>query len=329
MNEARFLIIGAAHWHAPWHLRALEAAGMRVVAIVDPAPAARSALGAGRAVREYVDVDQALTRHPEAIPIVLTPPREAPAVLERIIEGGRPFVLEKPGTVDAGALAAIVDAVAARRIATAVPFVNRYADFWAELRALGSIKDDWTHAHFRILAGPPGRYVRDGVPWVLSRRDYGGGALRNLGIHAADAVSQLTGSADVSVRSARTSNRLHGLEVEDFAIATLETTDARTITIEAGYAMPAENAADKEWRVHGPGWAVSESNGTVTIRDDQGPRSYAGAPSSEQYLAFGRTLADFAATGRSLAGDVHDLLRAQRIVDHIYAASRGDEKANE
>lgn len=327
MNAARFLIIGAAHWHAPWHLRALEAAGMRVVAIVDPTPAARSALAAGRAVHEYADVDQALTRHPEAIPIVLTPPRDAPAVLERIIESGTPFVLEKPGTVDADALSAIVDAVAAQGIATAVPFVNRFADFWTELRALGSISDDWTHAHFRILAGPPDRYVRDGVPWVLSQPDYGGGALRNLGIHAADAVSQLTNSTGISVRAARTSTRLHDLDVEDFAIATLETTDERTITIEAGYAMPAENAADKEWRIHGPGWAVSESNGTVTIRDDQGPRSYAGASSSEQYLAFGRTLADFAVTGRSVAGDVHDLLAAQRMVDHIYAASRGDERA--
>lgn len=317
-----FLILGAEHWHAPWHLHALEKAGGRLAAVSDASADVGARLRDGRDIPYYRDPREALAQFPDAVPIVLTRPDETPALLDVIIDEARPFILEKPGTVDARVLDPIAERARVAGVRTAVPFVNRFADFWRELESLGGRAGEWTHAHFRILAGPPDRYLRDGVPWVLRTDSFGGGCLRNLGIHAADAIAQLTDPAELNIDSAATFRNRTDIEVEDFAIATLRTADGRSITLEAGYAMPAENAADKEWRVHGAGWAVSESNGTVTVRDENGPRRCTGAPSSEQYLAFGRTMVAFAAGEPSDAGTLDDLLRAQRIIDRLYSAAR-------
>lgn len=316
-----FLIFGAEHWHAPWHIDALEAAGGRIAAVTDNSQDAADRLRGSRDVPIYQDPRNALAEHPSAIPIVLTRPDRTPPLLDRIIDVGRPFILEKPGTVDAAVLAPIAERVRTAGIRTAVPFVNRFADFWRELATLDGRRHTWTHAHFRILAGPPDRYLRDDVAWVLSRDSYGGGCLRNLGIHAADAIAQLVDPGLVRIDSATIMKSRLDIEVEDFAIAALSTPDGRTVTLEAGYAMPAENAADKEWRIHGQGWAVNESNGTVTVRDKTGARSYPGAPSGAQYLAFGRTMMAFAAGVSSDVGTLDDLVAAQRLIDRLYSAA--------
>ena len=47
---------------------------------------------------------------------------------------------------------------------------------------------DLAHATFRIVGGPPARDIADDVPWMLDPAVSGGGALRNLGIRAADAA---------------------------------------------------------------------------------------------------------------------------------------------
>ncbi len=245
-------------------------------------------------------------------------------MLDRVTAECRPFVLEKPGTVDAAALESAAAAAAAHRIPTLVPLVNRYADFWAAVDRT-DLRRTWTHAHFRIIAGPPDRYLRDGVPWVLDPARYGGGALRNLGVHAADAIAELMhgsiGPEHLRIRSAQLSRSLHHLAVEDFALATLVTADGRTITIEAGYAMPAENAPDKEWRLHGPGESVAESNGLVIVRDAAGVHTAESAPSSAQYLTFGHTMAALALGRPADFAGIPELLAAQRLIDRLYAAA--------
>lgn len=333
MSGHGFVVLGASHWHAPWHVRALEEAGQRVVGLSDPSPLAIDAVAGDRAVTRHRGWEDALDAHPDALPVVLTPPASTPPVLERIVAERRPFVLEKPGTVSAAALEPILDEVRRRSIPTLVALVNRYADFWGEVERL-SIERNWTHAHLRILAGPPQRYLRDGVSWVLDPAISGGGALRNLGVHAADAAVQLTAAIEpkcplaavvgsIRILSSLTSTSLHHLDVEDFAAATLETDDGRTITIEAGYAMPAETAADKEWRIHAPRWAVAERDGEILVRGAAGVDRRPVDGSGAQYLAFGRAMAALAETGEPTPGsaDLGDLWAAQALVDRIYAAA--------
>lgn len=321
MNPRPFIMIGSQHWHAPWHRDALIAAGCSIAAVSDSDPAAIERLAAGQTYRRFERWADMLDAYPDAVAFVLTPPDETPEVLAALVARAMPFVLEKPGTVDGAALAAAATGVAASGLATAVPFVNRLMSFWGELARQDPRFLHWTHAHFRILAGPPQRYLRDGVPWVLSRSRYGGGALRNLGIHAADAALTIANGAALTICSATTSKRLHNLEVDDFAMASLITADGRTITIEAGYCMPTETTADKQWRIHGPGWAITEDRGLLTVRSENGLVQRESAPSSQQYAAFGEVLWQMAHNRPHAMARLSDLLAAQLLVDAIYQAA--------
>lgn len=267
-----------------------------------------------------------ITHHPDTIAFVLTPPDQTPEVLAALVENDMPIVLEKPGTVDAANLRPIVVATERKGLATAVPFVNRYMSFWPELKERDPAFENWTHAHFRILAGPPERYVRDGVPWVLSQKHYGGGALRNLGIHTADAALVLSGGRKPVVEQAILSNALHRLEVEDFAIAVLRTGDGRTITIEAGYCMPTETTADKQWRIHGPGWAVSEERGDLAIRSVSGLEKRDTLASADHYQLFGSEMRRMALGMDHGMAKLVDLLAAQALIDDIYTAAHASKR---
>lgn len=321
MSARPFVVIGSQHWHAPWHRDALIAAGCSIAAISDADPAATEKLAAGQPYRQFREWSDMLDAYPDAVAFVLTPPDETPPVLEALVERAMPFVLEKPGTVDAPSLASAVAGVEAKNLTTAVPFVNRLMSFWSELALHDPQFLNWTHAHFRILAGPPQRYLRDGVPWVLSQARYGGGALRNLGIHAADAALAIAQSVPIEVLSATMSRRLHNLEVDDFAMASLATADGRTITLEAGYCMPTENTADKQWRIHGAGWAITEDRGVLTVRTESGLVRRDSAPSSQQYSEFGDVLLRMSGDEPHSMARLSDLLAAQQLIDAIYLAS--------
>ncbi len=323
MMEKPFVLVGAAHWHAPWHRDALLKAGCRIVAVSDPDSGATARLADRHGLAQYADWRAMLAAHPEAIGFVLTPPDEAPEVLAALVSAGMPIVLEKPGTVDAAALAPMASAAQRIGLPTAVPLVNRLMSFWSELARHDPAFSRWTHAHFRILAGPPQRYISDGVPWVLSQARYGGGALRNLGIHAADAALTIAAGAPLRLCSAMISNRLHRLEVDDFAAATLATDDGRTITIEAGYCMPTEASADKQWRIHGPGWAITEDRGMLTLRTVDGMAQRASASSARQYDDFGAVMTRMARGAPPAMASLADLLAAQQLVDRIYQAASG------
>lgn len=319
-----FILFGASHWHAPWHFRALIEAGQHVAAIQDADIAKARALTGDADIATYADWRAMLAAYPDAIAMVLTRPDETPALLDALIAAGMRFVLEKPGTRNGAELRPILARAEATGVAALVPFVNRDMAFWTAVQPLRASLGDWSYAHFHIIAGPPDRYARDGVGWVLEPDVYGGGALRNLGIHAADAALSLTDGGPLTVLQASLSHRLHGLGVEDFAQAVLQTADGRVITIEAGYAMPTETTADKQWRIHGPGWAVSEQAGEVLVRTAKGLERHASPPSSAQYAGFGATMAEFAAGRPVQSATLVDLMRAQDLVDAIYAVATTD-----
>jgi predicted dehydrogenase len=147
--------------------------------------------------------------------------------------------------------------------------------------------------------------------------------LRNLGIHAADAVLALTGGEKPVVERAAISNALHRLEVEDFAVAMLKTANGRTITIEAGYCMPTESTADKQWRVHGPGWALSEERGELVARSLSGLEKHTTLASADHYNLFGSEMRKMSIGAGHGMAKLDDLLAAQMLIDEIYTVARG------
>lgn len=314
------IVLGASHWHVPRHVDALVAAGIPVVAAYDADEARAAELARTTGATVCTTAAAALDAHPGAVALVLVEHRSAPDVLSEVVGRRRPFVLEKPGTVSAEALAPILAEVERHRIATAIPFVNRYSTFWDEVERTG-VRDAWDYAHFHLLGGPPQRYVDDRVAWMLDPEASGGGALRNLGVHAADAINLLTRGGGAVVRDAALSNRLHGLEVEDYAAARLETAQGQIVTIEAGYAIVHESGSDKELRVLGRDVAIVERPGQVRVTESGVQRTVEAPRVMAHYDRFAGEVAGLF-EGRSGLATLADLHAALAVVDEMYAVAR-------
>ena len=102
------VVLGASHWHVPRHVDALVAAGIPIVGAYDADEARAAELAERTGAAVHATATAALDAHPGAVPMVLVEHRFAPEVLAEVVERRRPFVLEKPGTVSAAALAPIL-----------------------------------------------------------------------------------------------------------------------------------------------------------------------------------------------------------------------------
>jgi len=319
---SRIAFLGVAHWHAPIYAGILKTLGIPVVGTSDPDAEAgrRSAAGIGlpfdadagamldAARPDFVIV---MPRHDRALETV------APALDRRL-----PMLIEKPmGRNGAEARETMHAIVGAKVWATAAMPVRQNA-IWRhveKMRAAGAL-GTVMHAHFRIVNGPPGRYPEWGVGWMLEPEKSGGGALRNLGIHAADAFLRLAGP-EVQIRSAALTHHAYGLPVEEFATALLATPSGAVATIEAGYSYAAAGG-DFEWRIAATGGYFLETATQLTLRLPDGRlETEATRKVPVQQPMVETALADFAA-GRPPACPVSECAEAAALCDRIYAAAR-------
>ena len=317
------IILGASHWHAPRHVEALVAAGIPIVAVHDTNTEVATSWAEKTGATAFTHWEEALDAFGNAIPLVLVNHADAPDVLAGIVARGRAFALEKPGTVSADALAPIAEAVAQHGIATAVPFVNRFSPFWEEAERLNLI-ESWDYAHFHTIGGSPQRYLDDGVGWMLDPATSGGGALRNLGIHGADAIWRIARGQKLHVRDATIATRMHGLNIEDYATARIETERGQIVTLSAGYAMTHEAGSDKEQRLLGTAGSLIERPGRIVVTTAAGKTEIAAPNVLVHYNRFAGEIAGLMA-GRDGLATLGDLHRALGLIDAIYATARGEE----
>ena len=94
-----------------------------------------------------------------------------------------------------------------------------------------------SHMLFRFNQTGVQRYIDSGSAWILSKKEAGGGALLNLGIHGFDVCRYITGE-EPAVVSAVTSHAIHKREVEDYAHVTLRTPSGIVFLNEASYTYP-------------------------------------------------------------------------------------------
>jgi predicted dehydrogenase len=247
---------------------------------------------------------------------------DMPAIARDLIASGIPFAIEKPVGISATQLAPLVDAAQKRNAFVAVPLTNRYSALWTQLERLecegrAGIR---AHAHFRIVNGPPSRYERDGVPWMLDPALSGGGALRNLGIHAVDAFLHFVDGQEVKVQSAAVSYRVHGKAVEDVCMAILCSGSGVIGTIEVGYTFASMSGGDFEWRVASANCYLIDRGDQLHVATlDDGQRQVLAIPDQgSRYDQFGAdTLARLQAGQRPIA-TLHDCYRAMVVIDTIY-----------
>ena len=242
-----------------------------------------------------------------------------------VLAAGLPMVLEKPAAPDTARLAAIAPPP---HHFIAVPLANRCSPVWGEmarLKAAGRL-GCLAHAHFRIVNGPPERYRVDGVPWLLDPAIGGGGALRNLGLHAIDAALMLFGASTPTLLGAAVRNTAHGEAIDDYAVALLSVAGGPVVTVETGYSFASMRpGGDYEWRIAASGATLIDRGTTcdVATLDDGARYSVPPVPGGTRYRAFMAETLACLRNGRPPSVGFADYLRAMQMADRIYAEGAG------
>jgi predicted dehydrogenase len=328
MGQARLRIavVGVSHWHAPRYLEGLRALGEEIVGVSDPDPAVAGRVAAEVGAPGDDDGLALVERTRPDVVVAMATHAAMPAQTAALLALGPGLILEKPLGRNAAEVEPLVETARRAGRFAAVAFINRQARFWRELDRLAADGrlGPVVHAHFRVVNGSPARYRRDGVAWMLDPAVSGGGALRNLGIHAADALCRLAGDEPLSVAGAAVSRRAHGEAVEEFAAGVVTTAAGFVGTLEAGYTYATMAAGgDAESRVMAANATLIARDGRLLVRtlDDGDEQIHAEESSGVLYDAF---LADSLARFRRDAppvATIEDCWRAMRLLDAIYAAA--------
>ena len=248
----RVAVIGADHYHAtstPNYLRILQTQKVDIVGVHAPETAV-----AERWAKEYRQ--HAVHRLPRAgrenaaeFVIALGHHAAMPAEFRYLVDAGVPFLMEKPWGTDAGTVNQLAELAEKRNAWAAVPMPFRYSWFAETAVAMRERGELGAISHGSMRFNQPGvqRYRDLGSPWMLSKKETGGGALINLGIHGFDLSRYLTGE-EPRVVSAVTSHSMHKLEIEDYAHVTMKTPSGVIFVNEASYTFPG-NGSDQERRL--------------------------------------------------------------------------------
>ena len=318
----RVALIEVGHWHAAMHLRSLQLAGARIVGVSDRQAGVAEQFAAGLDCPAFHDYRAMLRDSRPEFVLAMGRHVDMPAIAYDLLQANIPFAIEKPIGLSADQLAPLVKLARQRRAFVAVPFVNRYSELWTQLQQLDQAGRAGrpAHAHFRIINGPPQRYEQDRVNWMLDPELSGGGSMRNLGIHTADAFLKFVNGEEVEVLGAAISYRLYGKAVEEVGLALLRSKSGIIGTIEAGYTFASMTAGDFEWRVATANATLIDHSQTLQVAtlDDGQVQQLAIADQGRRYDQFGvDTLARLLA-GQPPIADIEDCYRAMRLIDEIY-----------
>jgi predicted dehydrogenase len=253
----RVAAIGVGHWHSIYdasYLPILCDLGCDIVGVSDGSEQIATERAARFGSRPFADYRQMIEATRPEFVIALGRHCDMPEIFRCLVGVGVPFVMEKPWGTDPHTVSDLARLAAEQSAWVSVPFMQRYS-FWAvtakrmiETGEFGRI----SHIFFRTIRPTMRRYVEWDSPWMAHKSQAGGGALLNLGGHGFDLAHFVTGE-EPEVVSAVTSQRVHGAEVEDYALVTLRTPSGILFHNEVGYTMPTwpANQTDGEQKVAG------------------------------------------------------------------------------
>jgi predicted dehydrogenase len=241
------------------------------------------------------------------------------AIAHDLLDGGHPFLMEKPMGINAPEVEAVAAKAAKLNAFVAVPLAQRYAPFAKRARALlaegrfGPL----SHIYVRINRPAPPRYKAWDCGWMLDPSESGGGCLRNLGSHGLDMFLYLTGE-EAQVTGAQVSRRSHELAVEDYASVMLRSASGVLGTVEVGNGFP-RDGTDGEWKIAGRDAILTMKDGVMKLATARGDETFPGSDVTGPYFATVRDALDHWQRGAPPPVSVHDCLRAVRLIDQAYA----------
>jgi predicted dehydrogenase len=316
--------IEVSHWHALHdaaylrHLVAMPDVALVAVQDGDAALARKRAAEVGDPP-VFTDYHQMLKETKPDFVLALGRHRQMARIAHDLLDGGYPFLMEKPMGVNADEVQSIADKAARLKGFAAVPLSQRYQPFAMRARQLltegrfGPV----SHIYVRINRPGPARYPAWDCAWMLDPAEAGGGCLRNLGPHGFDIFLYLTGE-EAHVTGAQLSRRAHEQRVEDYASVLLRSASGILGTIEVGNGFP-RVGTDGEWKMAGRDAILTVKDGVMKVATARGDEVTQGTEIEAPYFTAVRDALDAWQRGAPPPIGVHDCLRAVRLIDQAYA----------
>jgi predicted dehydrogenase len=316
----RVAFIGVSHWHAPLYYRpAGRLGGVRIVGVSDDDADVAERVGREVGARAFVSITDLLEDTRPEFAFAFGRHRDMPSIAATLIDARVPFVLEKPGGLNAAQVQDIRDRAHARNLYAGTGFNFRASDWFARLRALTD-DDPATHASFTFISGGPTRYHELGSPWMLDPAASGGGSTINLASHFIDMFRVFTQSDPTEV-TALMGHHTWQQPVEDYSVVTLRSPRA-VGKVETGYTYPAGlGFFDQHFSLRTRRtYVVVRNDDTIKIHD--AASGHSATANTPWYPAFvSESLRRFERDLPPLAS-LDDLVAAMRVIDAAYASDR-------
>ncbi|EAR53130.1 putative oxidoreductase [Oceanicola granulosus HTCC2516] len=329
MSRPRLAFLGLG-WIGRHRMEAVAAADIAdIVALSDPSAEAvdAAAESAPDAVR-CDGLEELLAEKPDGVVIATPSALHAEQTIAALGAGAAVFCQKPLGRTAEEARACVEAARGAGRLLAADLSYRHAAAFMALRDAVAAGELGPVHAvdlTFHNAYGPD-------KPWFRDRALSGGGCLIDLGVHLVDMAVWALGTRDLRCTSAHLysgGQRLTGAAlqetVEDYAAATLETTDGAVVRIACSWNLPAGREAVIEVEAFGAhgGFAVTNEHGS--FYDFSAHRHH--GTSTKQRVAppdawGGRAAADWArrlAEGERFDPACEGLVDLAAAIDAVYA----------
>lgn len=319
----RIAAIEVSHWHSLWdaaYLRHLHAMpDVELVGLHDPSPE----IAASRAAElghppTFTDHRAMLDATRPDFVLALGRHSGMARTAHDLLDGGFPFLMEKPMGVNATEVAGVADKARARGAFVAVPLAYRYTPFVMRARRLlaEARLGPLSHVYVRQNRPTSARYPAWGAPWMLDPAVAGGGCLRNLGAHGLDVFLHLTGE-EADVTGAQLSWRVHGQRVEDYASVLLRTTGGVLGTVEVGNTFP-RDGTDGEWKIAWRDGILVQKDDVLRLSTASGDETLPAETAEPVHLTALRDALDHWRRGAPPPISVHDWVRVMRLIDRAY-----------
>ncbi len=317
-------LVEVSHWHAGFYANAFQKAGANIVGVSSTNQGFAEKYAKELSCEYFLDYFSMIEMVKPDFLMAMGKHIDMPDIVKDLLSIGIPFGIEKPIGINARDIEQLAEEATRKGTFIAVPLVNRYSLLWEQLSKLEQAGRVGTrlHSHFRIINGIPQRYEKMNAGWMLHPELSGGGCLRNLGIHAADAFIHFSNSNSFEVIGSTISHRIHNLPVEEMGAALVISDGGIIGTLEAGYSYATREAGgDFEWRVSASNCYLVDRQDTleITTLDDGMKTTIPNISSAERYEKFGKDTLDRLSSGRKPIASIEECYRAMLLLDDIYA----------
>ncbi|WP_101295810.1 Gfo/Idh/MocA family protein [Halegenticoccus soli] len=343
-NDVRVGIVGLGSM-GHWHTELVENAGHDVVAGADIVEDARRHYNRKWGVDTYASHEELYAEEELDAVIVTTPNKfHEPAAVDAF-EADIDLLLEKPLAHTLDSAERIAAAAAASDAFGMVGFHNRFLNAATALQGYveGGYLGDVTRVETNYLRrrGVPGR-----GSWFTAKEVAGGGALIDIGVHIIDLTLHVLGHPEVTqvtgVTRSEFGNRddyrylemwgddagAGAFDVEDSAMALLQTADGQTVSLDIAWATNGEWEETISLRGTEAGATLDKAEGHLTLYEtrDVGTTHHVDSavrvPEQDCKEAQAECFLGAVATGDSPGiSTIAEALTVQRVIEAIYQSS--------